>query len=128
MRQDDKDARQSMTGAGWQGAGKNVDRMQGKALPRNVLRLSNGAATSVVGHSATFPVALPAFFVKAFSDASDAIFDPFLGSGTTLIAAAKEGRACYGVEISEGYCDVIRKRWTAWAEEAGQDPGPGALR
>ncbi len=123
----DKDARQSMTGAGWQGAGKEVDRMQGKALPRNVLRLSNGAATSVVGHSATFPTALPGFFIRAYSDASDAIFDPFLGSGTTLIAAAKEGRACYGVEISEGYCDVIRKRWTAWAKEAGQEPGSGGL-
>lgn len=85
------------------------------------------AASSTGGHTAAFPVALPAFFIKAFSDASDAIFDPFLGSGTTLIAAAKEGRACYGVEISEGYCDVIRKRWTAWAKEAGQDPGPGAL-
>lgn len=97
----------------------------GIARPSNVLEIA--AAQSGSEHSAAFPVALPAWFVRAFSDASDAIFDPFLGSGTTLIAAAKEGRVCYGVEISEGYCDVIRKRWTAWAKEAGQDPGPGAL-
>ena len=103
-----------------------LGRGEGIALPGNVLRLPPDSA-GLGAHAARFPAALPAFFIKAFSDASDAIFDPFLGSGTTLIAAAKEGRTCYGVEISEGYCDVIRKRWTAWAKEAGQDPGPGAL-
>ena len=99
--------------------------VEGMAYPGN--RLPPMGVGAAVGHAAAYPVGLPAFFIKAFSDAADAIFDPFLGSGTTLIAAAKEGRACYGVEISEGYCDVIRKRWTAWAKEAGQDPGPGAL-
>lgn len=39
------------------------------------------------------------------------VFDPFLGSGTTLIAAEQLGRACYGMEISPAYCDVIVKRW-----------------
>jgi len=39
------------------------------------------------------------------------IYDPFLGSGTTLIAAEQLGRACYGMEISPAYCDVIVKRW-----------------
>jgi DNA modification methylase len=39
------------------------------------------------------------------------IFDPFLGSGTTLIAAEQLGRKCYGMEISPNYCDVIVKRW-----------------
>jgi len=37
--------------------------------------------------------------------------DPFLGSGTTLIAAEQLGRKCYGMEISPAYCDVIVKRW-----------------
>lgn len=98
----------------------------GVALPSNVIAIA-ADKTQSQEHSAAYPVALPSFFIKAFSDSSDTIFDPFLGSGTTLVAAAKEGRVCYGVEISEGYCDVIRKRWTAWAKEAGQDPGPGAL-
>lgn len=55
------------------------------------------------------------------------VYDPFLGSGTTLIAAARQGRRCFGIEISPAYCDVIRRRWTAWALAAGQDPGSGAL-
>lgn len=38
-------------------------------------------------------------------------YDPFLGSGTTLIAAQKLGRRCYGLEIDPGYCDVIVERW-----------------
>jgi len=41
----------------------------------------------------------------------DTVYDPFLGSGTTLIAAEQLGRKCYGMEISPAYCDVIVKRW-----------------
>ena len=37
--------------------------------------------------------------------------DLFLGSGTTLIAAEKTNRTCYGMELSPAYCDVIIKRW-----------------
>ena len=55
------------------------------------------------------------------------VYDPFLGSGTTLIAAARQGRRCYGMEISPAYCDVIRKRWGEYARGAGIEPGPDAL-
>lgn len=41
----------------------------------------------------------------------DAVYDPFLGSGTTLIAAEKQERKCFGMEIDPAYCDVIVKRW-----------------
>jgi site-specific DNA-methyltransferase (adenine-specific) len=97
----------------------------GIALPNNVIDIKHSSTIS--DHTAAFPVGLPSFFIKAYSDPSDAIFDPFLGSGTTLIAAAKEGRVCYGVEISPGYCDIIRRRWTAYANQAGLDAGEGAL-
>ena len=102
-------------------------RSPGMAYPRNVIDAPNGASTSIAGHSATFPIALPEFFIKAYSDKGDAIFDPFMGSGTTQIAAAKNGRVAYGCEISPQYCDVIRRRWTRWAVANNQDPGPGAL-
>ena len=39
------------------------------------------------------------------------ILDPFLGSGSTLIACEKTGRKCYGMELDPKYCDVIVKRW-----------------
>ena len=42
---------------------------------------------------------------------AESVYDPFLGSGTTLIAAEQLGRKCYGMEISPAYCDVIVKRW-----------------
>jgi DNA modification methylase len=105
-------------------------RRSGMALPSNLLEVYSNPSqtnTSAVKHTATFPVGLPDWFIRAFSDAGDTIFDPFLGSGTTLIAAAQEGRVAYGCEISPSYCDVIRRRWTRWAKEHGQDPGSGAL-
>lgn len=57
------------------------------------------------------------------------VFDPFLGSGTTLIAAESLGRVCYGLEYSPDYCDVILRRWEAYtgnsAEQiASKDGGP----
>jgi len=55
------------------------------------------------------------------------VYDPFLGSGTTLIAAARTGRRCYGMELSPAYCDVIRKRWGDYARANDVDPGPDAL-
>jgi len=60
-------------------------------------------------HPTPKPVAL---FVRAMTTCNaQAIYDPFLGSGTTLIAAEQLGRKCYGMEISPAYCDVIVKRW-----------------
>ena len=42
------------------------------------------------------------------------VYDPFLGSGTTLIAAERQRRACYAMEISPAYCDVAVARWEAF--------------
>jgi len=57
------------------------------------------------------PVALWAQAVNDGSHQGETVYDPFLGSGTTLIAAEQLGRKCYGMEISPQYCDVIVKRW-----------------
>jgi len=62
-------------------------------------------------HKATFPNALASRAMTDFGKSADRIYDPFLGSGTTLIAAEQLGRQCYGMEISPAYCDVIVKRW-----------------
>jgi DNA modification methylase len=50
------------------------------------------------------------FFLKAFSDPGDSIYDPCMGSGTTMAAAHVLGRTGYGCEISPAYCDVILRR------------------
>jgi len=109
----DQKAAGKMVGGTTQGIGGGimspVNAGSGMAFPSNVL--SNMGGARVVGHSAAFPVALPVFFVKAFSREGGSVFDPFLGSGTTLIAAEQLGRKCYGIEISPAYCDVIVERW-----------------
>jgi DNA modification methylase len=64
-------------------------------------------------HSAPFPRAIPEFFLKAFSDVGDVVFDPFLGSGTTMAAAQVLDRIGYGIEISPGYCDIVLRRIAA---------------
>lgn len=60
-------------------------------------------------HPTTKPVGLFTDILRATTDRS--VYDPFLGSGTTLIAAEQLGRRCYGMEISPQYCDVIVTRW-----------------
>jgi DNA modification methylase len=82
----------------------------GLARPSNVIQIAAMAAAGVE-HSAQFPVALPQWFIKAYSDIGDNIYDPFMGSGTTLIAAHQENRNAFGCEISASYTDVICKRF-----------------
>ena len=79
----------------------------GIARPGNVIEVA-GADGS---HPVAFPIGLPAFFIKAFSDADDLIYEPFCGSGTTLIAAEQLGRQCAAMEISPSYCDISVARW-----------------
>jgi DNA modification methylase len=55
------------------------------------------------------------------------VLDPFGGSGTTLLAAARLGMTCHLIELSPGYCDVIRTRWGEYAIANGVEPGPDAL-
>lgn len=62
-------------------------------------------------HPATFPVALAEKYILTMTASTDIVVDPFLGSGTTLIAAEKSDRICYGMEISPAYVDVIVSRW-----------------
>lgn len=61
-------------------------------------------------HPTTKPIELIMHLVGNSSQAGDLVGDWFLGSGTTLIAAHRTRRRCYGIEISEHYCDVILRR------------------
>lgn len=75
-------------------------------IPCSVVRASR--SSGVVNHPAAFSVEFASFFIKSWNGD---IYEPFCGSGTTLIAAEQLGRKCYGMEISPQYCDVIVKRW-----------------
>jgi site-specific DNA-methyltransferase (adenine-specific)/site-specific DNA-methyltransferase (cytosine-N4-specific) len=94
--------------AGKQGAAGADGRFNGIARPSNVIECK--AESSQGSHSAPFPRALVEFFVLAFTDAGDIVFDPFLGSGTSIAAAHAHGRVGYGAELSPAYCDVALLR------------------
>jgi len=62
------------------------------------------------GHPAPFPVELPRRCIKLFSFIDDIILDPFMGSGSTLIAAYLNARKGIGIDIDKDYCDIAIKR------------------
>jgi len=80
-----------------------------------------------IDHPTMKPVALVAYCVGNNTDPGDIVLDVFGGSGTTLLACAQLGRVARLVELNPVYCDVIRRRWTAWARQAGVPVGSGAL-
>ena len=73
-------------------------------------------------HPTQKALALAERAIRNSSRQGDAVFDPFLGSGTTLIAAACLGRRCFGMEIEPKYCDVIVRRYIALAGKSAVAP------
>ena len=69
-----------------------------------------GESKKRVGHPAPFPLELPQRCIKLFSYVGDTVLDPFMGSGTTLLAALQNGRSSIGVDIDEDYCKLATKR------------------
>ena len=72
-------------------------------------------------HPTMKPIGLCAKGILAMSDSGDIVFDPFLGSGSTLIACEQTGRRCFGCELDPKYCDVIRKRWWKFTHNGDED-------
>jgi site-specific DNA-methyltransferase (adenine-specific) len=63
-----------------------------------------------VGHPAPFPVGLPERLIHLYTYEDDLVLDPFMGSGTTLVAAAKTGRRYVGYDLDPEYADIASKR------------------
>ncbi|HBJ76305.1 MAG TPA: site-specific DNA-methyltransferase [Porphyromonadaceae bacterium] len=78
----------------------------------NGLWTFNGESKKRIGHPAPFPRELPKRCIKLFSFIGDTVFDPFCGSGTTLIEAESNYRSGIGLEIDEVYCKLIQGRLT----------------
>ena len=82
---------------------------------------------TIEGHTTPKPVDLIMHALDCSSKSEDIVLDVFGGSGSTLIAAEKLGRRARIIELDPRYCDVIRKRWTKWAQENGRKVGSGGL-
>jgi len=70
----------------------------------------NGEKKTKIGHPAPFPLELPKRCIKLFSYKNDTILDPFLGSGTTLLACIDTKRKGIGVDIDKRYCALAKRR------------------
>jgi site-specific DNA-methyltransferase (cytosine-N4-specific) len=91
------------------GFGKNVSNWLNRtmAYPSNVLHMAS--ETGNKNHSAAFPLSLPEWFIKLFTQEGDLVLDPFLGSGTTAIAAKRLGRHYVGIETVFEYVKLAEK-------------------
>lgn len=92
------------------GFGKNVSNWVGKnwVYPTNVLHLATECSNR--NHSATFPIVLPAWFIKLFTQPGDVVLDPFIGSGTTAVACIELDRHFVGVELLDKYYKLALER------------------
>lgn len=92
------------------GFGKNISNWLGRDMvyPNNVVHMATECSNR--GHSAAFPVDLPTWFIRLFTVEGDVVLDPFVGSGTTAVAAKQLGRKFVGIDISEEYCQIAEER------------------
>jgi len=115
----DKIRDESKVGSGF---GKNVSNWLGKNLvyPTNVLHLPTECANR--GHSASFPLFLPAWFIKLFTQEGDVVLDPFIGSGTTAIACLDLNRHYIGIETMDNYYQLAQDSIDKWKTKNNGKP------
>ena len=103
----DKIRDESKVGSGF---GKNISNWVGRKMvyPNNVLHLATECSNR--NHSAAFPVELPSWFIRLFTERGDLVLDPFIGSGTTAVAAIQEGRKFVGIDTENDYIELSQDR------------------
>jgi len=72
-------------------------------------------------HSTQKPLECMLRPIKNNTAEGEAVYDPFLGSGTTLLTSEQLNRVCYGIEIDPPYCDIIVQRWIRYRNKIGKD-------
>jgi len=77
--------------------------------PRSVLEFATDKQKEAL-HPTQKPLALMAYLIRTYTNPGDAVLDNCAGSGSTLIAARRQGRKAVGIEMDEAYCEVIAKR------------------
>ena len=103
----DKIRDESRVGSGF---GKNISNWVGRDMvyPNNVIHMATESSNK--RHSAVFPLSLPTWFVKLFTQPGDVVLDPFIGSGTTAVAALSLGRRYVGIDTNEEYVRLSEER------------------
>ena len=103
----DRSRDESRVGSGF---GKNVSNWLGREMvyPNNVLHMATESSNK--NHSAVFPVELPSWFIKLFTVPGDVVLDPFIGSGTTAVAAQQLGRYYVGIDVNDEYVEIAKRR------------------
>lgn len=105
----------------------DIDAMKKDELRDFIKDLLNQLQTSVMRddkpsrnaeHPTMKPLPLLRHYIENSSREADIVFDPFLGSGSSLIAAEQLGRVCYGIELSPVYADVIVQRYIAFRDDS----------
>lgn len=82
----------------------------------------NPESAQRVGHPAPFPVELPYRLIQLYTYTDDIVLDPFMGSGTTAIAALKSGRKYVGYEINPQYIELAEKRIASYRHQMSLSP------
>ena len=105
------------------GFGKNVSNWVGRDMvyPNNVLHMATESSNK--DHSAVFPVGLPAWFIKLFTLPGDTVLDPFIGSGSTAVAAVQLGRRYLGVDGERRVCRAQPPANQGFADQAAGHSG-----
>ncbi|MCL4505516.1 MAG: site-specific DNA-methyltransferase [Chloroflexi bacterium] len=103
----DKVRDESKVGSGF---GKNISNWLGREMvyPTNVIHMATECGNK--DHSAAFPVELPSWFIQLFTLPEDIVLDPFIGSGTTAVAAKELGRNYIGIDLDPTYCQLASQR------------------
>jgi hypothetical protein len=86
--------------------------VQEMRIPDAVLRITRHKGRGIeTEHPAVFPVALPEFLMRAYTDVGEVVFEPFAGSGTTILAGQRTGRLVRAIELAPAYVDLSIARW-----------------
>lgn len=101
--------------ANWSG-----DRKQSTVWMIQNLNCTGNRGEKRLGHGTQKPIECMRRPIANNSQPGDGVYDPFSGSGTTLIAAEESGRNCYGLEIEPAYCDIIVRRWQSFTGKTAE--------